>query len=245
MTAGTNGRCFGVGVGPGDPELLTLKAARIIGECRVVAYFQATKRQSNARRVVHDLLRPDQTEMPLVYPVTTEAVAPDVYETLLVDFYDESAKRLAEILDGGGDVAVLCEGDPFFYGSFMYLYSRLSPRYSPEVVPGVSSALAGAAVLGAPLAARDEAFVVLSGVLTADELTSRLAAVDTAVVMKVGRNLEKVRTAVTRAGLLDRAFYVEWATLPQQRTMPLANADPSSAPYFSMVVVPSATATRR
>ena len=168
-----------------------------------------------------------------------------MYETLLVDFYDESAKRIAEVLDGGDDVAVLCEGDPFFYGSYMYLHSRLSARYSPEVVPGVSSALAGAAVLGTPLAARDDAFVVLSGVLGENELASRLADVDSAVVMKVGRNLEKVRAAVRRAGLGDRAYYVEWATLPRQRILPLADADPANAPYFSLVVVPSASAVER
>jgi precorrin-2/cobalt-factor-2 C20-methyltransferase len=239
------GRCYGVGVGPGDPDLLTLKAARIISDCAGVAYFQATQRRSNARQVVRHLLRSEQTEIPLVYPVTTESVAPGVYETLLVDFYDECAKRIVEVLDGGDDVAVLCEGDPFFYGSYMYLHSRLSSHCSLEVVPGVSSVLAGAAALGTPLAARNEAFAVLSGVLPIDELASRLAAADSAVVLKVGRNLDTVRTAVTRAGLLHRAFYIEWATLPQQRSMPLADVEGSSAPYFSMVVVPSATAATR
>lgn len=241
----TTGRCYGVGVGPGDPELLTVKAVRVLEECRVVAYFCASRRESNARRVVQHYLGPQHTEMQFVYPVTTEPVAPSLYETLLVDFYDESAKRLAEVLDEGDDVAVLCEGDPFFFGSYMYLHNRLSARYATEVVPGVSSALAGAAVLGAPLASRNEVFVVLSGVLAAEELEARLISADSAVVMKVGRNLEKVRGAVTRAGLLDRAHYVEWATMPGQRVMPLAEADATTAPYFSMVVVPSVGAPKR
>lgn len=239
------GRCFGVGVGPGDPELMTVKAVRVLEECSVVAYFCATRRESNARRVVQQYLRAHHTEMRLVYPVTTEPVAPDKYETLLADFYDESAKRIAEVLDAGVDVAVLCEGDPLFYGSYMYLHSRLHDSYASVVVPGVSSPFAGGAVLGAPLASRNEVFSVLSGVLPADELVAGIAAADAAVVMKVGRNLEKVRDAVARAGVLDRASYVEWATTPRQRTMPLAEVDGRSAPYFSMVVIPSAGALRR
>lgn len=239
------GRCFGVGVGPGDPELMTVKAVRVVETCPVIAYFCAARRESNARRVVQHHLRPEHTEMRLVYPVTTETVPPGTYETLLVDFYDESAKRLAEVLDEGNDVAVLCEGDPFFFGSYMYLHNRLSGPYATEVVPGVSSPLAGAAVIGAPLACRNEVFSVLSGVLDADELAVRIAAADSVVVMKVGRNLEKVRTAVTRAGVLDRAIYVEWATMPNERVLPLADADPATAPYFSMVVIPSVVAPRR
>jgi precorrin-2/cobalt-factor-2 C20-methyltransferase len=238
------GRCYGVGVGPGDPELLTLKAARVLDACPVVAYFRATRRESNARRVVQDLVRADHVELPLVYPVTTEAVPADEYETLLVDFYDESAKRVAERLDGGDDVAVLCEGDPLFFGSYMYLHHRLAPEYDTEVVPGVSSVLAGGAALAMPLAARNETFTVLSGVLPVDELTARLRHADCAVILKVGRNLPAVRAAVTAAGKLDRAQYVEWASMPDERRMPLAVTDGIRAPYFSMVVIPSAAAQR-
>lgn len=239
------GRCYGVGVGPGDPELLTVKALRVLEQCSVVAYFCATRRESNARRVVQHHLRPDHVEMRLVYPVTTEPVAADTYETLLADFYDESAKRVAEVLDAGVDVAVLCEGDPLFYGSYMYLHNRLHESYASEVVPGISSAFAGAAVLGAPLASRNEIFSVLSGVLPSDQLVAGITGADAVVILKVGRNVEKVRDAVTRAGMLDRASYVEWATTPGERRMPLADVDGISAPYFSMVVIPSAGALRR
>jgi len=240
----TTGRCFGVGVGPGDPELLTLKAARVIDACPVVAYFRASRRESNARRVVQDVLRADHVEIPLVYPVTTEAVPADEYETLLVDFYDESAKRVAERLDGGDDVAVLCEGDPLLFGSYMYLHHRLAPEYSTEVVPGVSSVLAGGAALAMPLAARNETFIVLSGVLPREELARQVRDADCAVIMKVGRNLPAVRAAATEAGKLDRAQYVEWASMPAERRMPLAATDGIRAPYFSMVVIPSAAAQR-
>lgn len=247
MTASrTTGRLYGVGVGPGDPELVTLKAARLIEQVPVVAYFAAIGRDSNARRVVDVRLNGHHRELRLEYPVTTETLPPDVsYETLLVDFYDESAKRVAEVLDDGTDVVVLCEGDPFFYGSYMYLHTRLAPQFETEVVPGVPSIAAGAAVIGTPLACRDEMLCILSGVLPGDELESRLRTADAAVVMKVGRNLAKVRAAVERAGLLDRATYVERATMTTERTCPLADADTASAPYFSMVVIPSAIAPTR
>jgi precorrin-2/cobalt-factor-2 C20-methyltransferase len=241
----TTGRCYGVGVGPGDPELMTLKAVRVFAECRVIASFSAVNRESNARRVAESRLGPEHTEMRFVYPVTTEPVDTATYETLIADFYDETAKRIAEVLDEGVDVAVLCEGDPFFFGSYMYLHTRLSDRYETEVIPGVSSALAGAAVIGSPLASRNEVFTVLSGVLDEDELANRIGAADAVVVMKVGRNLEKVRTAVTRAGALDRAHYIEWATMPVQRVVPLAEVDARTAPYFSIVVIPGVAAARR
>lgn len=242
----TTGRLFGVGVGPGDPELLTLKALRLIESAPVIAYFAAINRESNARRVVTDRLTPAHREVRLEYPVTTERLPAGVsYETLLIDFYDESAKGIAELLDDGVDVVVLCEGDPLFYGSYMYLHNRLSDRFPTQIVPGVPSMVASAAAIGAPLVCQNEVLSVLSGVLPADELTRRLQASDAAVVMKLGRNLPKVREAVERAGLLEHASYVERATMTEQRTMPLADADPATAPYFSMVVIPSRTAPHR
>jgi precorrin-2/cobalt-factor-2 C20-methyltransferase len=153
-------------VGPGDPELLTLKAYRRLREADVVAWFAAVNRESNARRAVAVHLRPGQEELPLTYPVTTERLPAGVsYEGLLAKFYDEAAADIGAQLDSGRDVAVLCEGDPLFYGSYMYLHNRLAAYYEHEVVPGVPSMLAGAAVLGAPLVSLNEMLSVLSGVL--------------------------------------------------------------------------------
>ncbi len=239
------GRLWGVGVGPGDPELVTVKAHRIIGGSGAVAFFAAAGRPSHARAAAASHLRPGQRELALHYPVTTELTAGARYERLLTGFYDQAADRIAAVLAEGIDVAVLCEGDPLFYGSYMYLHNRLAGRYRSEVVPGVPSILAGAAVLGAPLVCRDEMLCVLSGVLPGEELQRRLAAAEAAVVMKLGRNLEKVRACVEAAGLLERAWYVERATMPEQRILPLAEADPARAPYFSIVVIPSAEAPTR
>jgi precorrin-2/cobalt-factor-2 C20-methyltransferase len=245
-TARRPGSLYGIGVGPGDPELMTLKAHRLLRSCDVVAHFAARGRPGNAWTVIAAELRDGQRELRLEYPVTTEAVpAGTSYETLLVDFYDASAKQVAELLDAGLDVAVACEGDPFFYGSYMYMHNRLAGEYATEVVPAVPSFAAGSAALGAPLVCRDEVLCVLSGVLPEDELVARLRTAGAAVVMKLGRNLPKVRAAVERAGLLAHAHYVERATMATERILPLADVDPASAPYFSMVVIPSRTASQR
>lgn len=241
-----SGHLYGVGVGPGDPDLLTVKAARLVAEVPVVAYFAARGRSSRARRVVADLLRPDQREIRIDYPVTTEETGPDhPYEVQLGECYDAAASALAEVLAAGTDVAVLCEGDPLFFGSYMYVHNRLADRFSATVVPGISSPAAGAAALSMPLVCGNEVFSVVSGVMSSEDLKVALANCDAAVVIKLGRNLAKVRAVVESLDLLDRAYYVSRATEPEQATCRLADADPATAPYFSMVVIASATAARR
>lgn len=233
------GRLYGIGVGPGDPELLTLKAVRLLKAAPVVAYFVAKGKKGNAFGIVEAHLESDQTHLPLVYPVTTEALEPPLsYEAIIADFYDTASTLLAQHLDAGRDVAVICEGDPFFYGSYMYLHDRLAARYEAEVVPGVCSMLGGAAVLGAPLVYRNQSLSVLSGVLPEDELRRRLADADAAVIMKLGRNFDKVRRVLGELGLAERALYVERATMANQRIVPLDEVDPMASPYFSLLVVP-------
>ncbi|WP_321844822.1 precorrin-2 C(20)-methyltransferase [Paraburkholderia bannensis] len=233
------GRLHGIGVGPGDPELLTLKALRLIKAAPVVAYFVAKGKKGNAFGIIEDHLEAQQEQLPLVYPVTTEALEPPLsYEAIIADFYDGAAETVAAHLDAGRDVAVICEGDPFFYGSYMYLHDRLAARYEAEVVPGVCSMLGGVAVLGVPLVYRNQSLAVLSGVLPEDELRRRLADADAAVIMKLGRNFEKVRRVLTELGLADRALYVERATMSNQRIVPLDDVDPMASPYFSLLVVP-------
>jgi len=233
------GRLLGLGVGPGDPELITLKALRLLREAPVVGYFVAKGKRGNAFGIIEAHLQAQQTLLPLVYPVTTEALpAPLSYEQVISDFYDEASVQVAEHLDAGRDVAVICEGDPFFYGSYMYLHDRLAQRYEAEVIPGVCSMLGGASVLGAPLVYRNQSLSVLSGVLPAEELKRRLADADAAVIMKLGRNFPKVREVLAELGLDGRALYVERATMANQKIVPLDQVDPQSSPYFSLIIVP-------
>ncbi|AXM96779.1 precorrin-2 C(20)-methyltransferase [Pseudomonas plecoglossicida] len=233
------GRLLGLGVGPGDPELITVKALRLLRDAPVVAYFVAKGKRGNAFGIIEAHLQAEQTLLPLVYPVTTEALpAPLSYEQVISDFYDEASVQVAEHLDAGRDVAVICEGDPFFYGSYMYLHDRLAQRYEAEVIPGVCSMLGGASVLGAPLVYRNQSLSVLSGVLPAEELKRRLADADAAVIMKLGRNFPKVRQVLGELGLDGRALYVERATMANQKIVPLDAVDPQSSPYFSLIIVP-------
>ncbi|UMP01168.1 precorrin-2 C(20)-methyltransferase [Amycolatopsis sp. EV170708-02-1] len=234
------GKLWGVGLGPGDPELMTVKAARLIGEADVIAYHSARHGRSIARSVAEPYLRDGQIEEKLVYPVTTETTDhPGGYEGAIADFYELSAKRLAEHLDAGRDVVVLCEGDPFFYGSYMYMHERLADRYEATVVPGVTSVSAAASVLGRPLVQRDEVLTILPGTLPAPELARRLADTQAAAVLKLGRTFGNVREALAEAGKLDDAFYVERATWQAQRVEPFADVDPESVPYFSLALLPS------
>ncbi|MFF5863403.1 precorrin-2 C(20)-methyltransferase [Pseudomonas sp. NPDC012596] len=233
------GRLLGLGVGPGDPELITLKALRLLREAPVVGYFVAKGKRGNAFGIIEAHLQAEQTLLPLVYPVTTEALpAPLSYEQVISDFYDEASLQVAEHLDAGRDVAVICEGDPFFYGSYMYLHDRLAHRYEAEVIPGVCSMLGGASVLGAPLVYRNQSLSVLSGVLPAEDLKRRLADADAAVIMKLGRNFPKVREVLAELGMDGRALYVERATMANQKIVPLDQVDPQSSPYFSLIIVP-------
>ena len=238
------GRLLGLGVGPGDPELITLKALRLLQSAPVVGYFvakaKANKGQGgNAFGIIEQHLTEVQRRLPLVYPVTTEKLEPPLtYEDVIADFYDTCAAQIALELDAGRDVAVICEGDPFFYGSYMYLHDRLAEQYEAEVVPGVCSMLGCASVLGTPLVYRNQSLSVLSGVLPEEELEQRLRTAEAAVVMKLGRNFDKVRRVLQRLGLAERAHYVERATMDNQHIVPLNEVDPLASPYFSMILVP-------
>ncbi|WP_048876331.1 precorrin-2 C(20)-methyltransferase, partial [Saccharomonospora saliphila] len=226
---------------------MTVRAARLIGEADVLAYHCARHGRSIARSVAEPYLREgDQVEERLMYPVTTETTDhPGGYEGALADFYEESAKRLAAHLDEGRDVVLLCEGDPFFYGSYMHMHERLADRYPAEVVPGVTSVSAAAARTGRPLVERDEVLTLLPGTLPAPELARRLADTDSAAVLKLGRTFGSIRQALSEAGRLDEAYYVERATWQAERVEPFAEVDPESVPYFSVAVVPSPTASAK
>ncbi|GFG75790.1 precorrin-2 C(20)-methyltransferase [Mycobacterium botniense] len=233
------GTLFGVGLGPGDPELVTVKAARVIGDADVVAYHSARHGRSIARAIAAPYLRPGHIEEHLIYPVTTEATDhPGGYAGALQDFYAEATERIAAHLDAGRDVALLAEGDPLFYSSYMHLHTRLTQRFNAVIVPGVTSVSAAAAAIATPLVAGDQVLSVLPGTLSLAELTHRLADTDAAVVLKLGRSYPAVREALSLAGRLGEAVYVERASTPGQRVSPAAEVDATSVPYFSLALLP-------
>ncbi len=210
------GKLLGVGVGPGDPELLTLKAMRALGEADVVAHFAKAGSPSHSRAIVAQHLRHGVTELPLCYPVTTELPACSAgYRDITAAFYDEAAATIAAHLDAGRVVAVICEGDPLFYGSYMHLHARLAPRFATEIVAGVTGMSGCWSAAAMPIAQGDDVFTVLPATLPEAELTRRLADSDAAVVMKVGRHLPKLRRALGRSGRLPHAIYVERGTMPR------------------------------
>lgn len=224
------GTVYGIGVGPGDPELLTLKALRILRACPVVAYPAPETGESLARQIVAGHLPGGQAEIAIQMPIVAARFPAQ-------EVYDRTAEEIAAHLDAGRDVAVLCEGDPFFYGSFLYLFGRMAARYRVEVVPGVSSLMACAAVLGAPLAARNDVLAVVPATLDAEAISARLDACDAAAIIKLGRHFTKVRELLATRGWLDRARYVERATMARQRLLPLDQVVADEVPYFSMVLV--------
>ena len=239
MTGERTGRLYGVGTGPGDPELLTLKAVRALGQADVVAHFAKRGHAGNARKIVDAHWRPEMIELPLAYPVTTEIDKQhDDYKAAIRAFYEESARAVAEHLDAGRTVAVLSEGDPLFYGSYMHLHVRLAHRFPTEVIPGVTAMSGCWSASGLPIVQGDDVLTVLPGTLAEDRLARRLADTDSAVIMKLGRNLPKVRRALTAAGKLNGAVYVERGTMANAMAMPLADKPDDEAPYFALVLVP-------
>lgn len=223
------GTLYGLGVGPGDPELITLKAWKLLRAAPVLAYPAPLAGDSLARAIAAPHLPGGQVEIAIRMPLVAERFPAQAV-------YDQATETLAAHLEAGRDVAVLCEGDPFFYGSFMYLFGRLAERFPTIVVPGVSSLTACAAATGAPLAARNDVLTVLPAPLDEAELERRLADTDAAAIIKLGRHVAKLRRVLDRLGLAGRAHYVEHASRTDQRLLPFTEA-PDDAPYFSMALV--------
>lgn len=231
-----SGRLYGIGVGPGDPELLTLKAVRLVAEAGVIAYpAPADGTDSMARAIAAPHIPAGKTEIVIETPMVPGQFPAN-------DVYDRYADEIADHLKAGRDVAVLCEGDPFLYGSFMYLFGRLAGDFPCEVVPGVSSLGACAARAGQPLVSRNQVLAIVPAPLDEADLEARIAIADAVAIMKVGRHLEKVRSVLDKLGRLETAVYVERATLTDEKVMPLMNVSEDRAPYFSMILARRAEA---
>lgn len=225
-----SGTLYGIGVGPGDPELITLKAHRILKACSVVAYPAPDDGESFARSIVSEFLTSDQKEIPIIIPMRVERFP-------AANVYDEKAKEITVHLSAGEDVVVLCEGDPFFYGSFMYLFERLAGDFNCEIVPGISSLMASAAALQRPLAARNDVLTITPAPLPDEVLFERFNSGDAIAIIKIGRHFARVRNLIEEAGLLYRAGYLERVSLEAQKVMPLSEVGEDKAPYFSMILI--------
>ena len=232
------GKLIGVGVGPGDPGLLTLKAVQALECADVVAHFAKQGNASNARAIVAQYLRPGITELPLLYPLTTEKpTGGSEYRSAIQGFFDDAASAVAAHLDAGRSVAVLSEGDPLFFGSYMHLHVRLMKQYSTAVIPGVTAMSGCWSAVGLPIAQGDDVLTVMPATLEEAELVRRFRQNDPTVVMKIGRNLSKVRRALAAADRLSCATYIERGTMEQERFMALADKRDDEAPYFAIVLV--------
>ena len=232
------GRLVGVGLGPGDPELMSVRADRLVRGAKTVAYFRKAGRAGRARTLIDGLLRADVTEIAMEYPVTTEIPVEDpAYNDALSSFYEDVSADLRARIKAGSEIIVPCEGDPFFYGSFMHLYTRLKDQVRVDVVPGITGMSAAWTASGAPITWGDDVLSVVMATLPEEALARTFAETDALVVMKIGRNMDKVRRALRTAGKFDRAWLVECAAMAEQCVIPLADAEGRRVPYFSIVLV--------
>ncbi|MEV6558798.1 precorrin-3B C(17)-methyltransferase [Nocardia sp. NPDC051756] len=238
------GKLWGVGLGPGDPELVTVKAARVIGQADVIAFHSARHGRSISKGIAAPYMRAGQLEEHLVYPVTTETTDhPGGYQGAIDEFYEQAAERLAGHLAAGRSVALLAAGDPLFYSSYMHMHRRLADRFEAEIIPGITSVSAASAALGTPLVEGEQVLTILPGTMPVDELTRRLRDTEAAAIMKLGRTYPGVRQALSDSGRLDDAYYVERASSTRQRVLRAADVDDADVPYFSITLVPGPTPT--
>ncbi len=225
-----NGTLYGLGIGPGDPDLITVKALKILQSAPVVAYPTLEGGDSLARAIVAPHLSGEQEELPIRIPMAVERKPAQ-------DAYDKAAEDIRALLQSGKDVAVLCEGDPFFYGSFMYLFGRIAEHHPVEVVPGVSSLTACASVLKSPLSARNDILTVLPAPLDNVALEAGIEKADSIAVMKIGRHFSRVRALIEKLNLTEKSLYIERATLENEKILPLMDVEDGAAPYFSMILI--------
>jgi precorrin-2/cobalt-factor-2 C20-methyltransferase len=223
-------KIWGLGIGPGDPDLITLKAHKILQLVDVIAYPELVDGESLVRAIAAPHISGVQEEIVISTPMVVERYPAQ-------NVYDKAALTIGAAVEAGKSVAILCEGDPFFYGSFMYLFARLSEKYPVQVVPGVMSLSACSAELGLPLAARNDVVSVIPGPLDEKVLETQLLATNVAAIIKVGRHLGKIKRVLQKIGATENAHYIERATMKNQRIQPLSHVDDDSAPYFSMIIV--------
>ena len=225
-----SGTLYGVGVGPGDPELMTVKAWRLISTAEVIAYLCANGKESTARDIAKPFIADGTREIAIDMPMRVEREPGEAA-------YDKGAELIATTLDQDQDVVMLCEGDPFFYGSFMYIFERLAEKYKTIVVPGVTSITAAAAAIGQPLVARNEVLKILPATLDAEQLRDELQTCTSAAIIKVGRHFGKVKLILSALDLSSKATAIENATHENQKITAIENIEADNLPYFTTIIV--------
>ena len=232
------GTIYGVGLGPGSVDLMSVRADKLIKSCNFIAFFRKAGRPGHARQIVSEILPENVKEYAMEYPVTTEIPLSDPrYKKIMTSFYDECCRHIKSVIESGDDVCVLCEGDPFFYGSFMHIYERLRFEIPIEVVPAIAGMSAAWTATGLPITWGDNILTILTGTLSEKELVNKISTTDAAVIMKVGQNLNKIRAAITLAERERDAFIVEFAAMSNQSVCKLIEYTKEVAPYFSIIIL--------
>lgn len=231
------GKIICVGLGPGEPELMSVKSDRLIRSAKQIAYFRKSGKTGQARRIIEGMLQDGVDEFPMEYPHTTDIpFQSNEYKTALATFYNECANKLIE-LSQGDDVVVLCEGDPFFYGSYMHLYERLKGRVEQDVIPAIMGMTGCWHSTGQPMTWGDDVLSVLMGTLSEEDLISHISRSDAVAIMKTGANLPKIARALEACGRFDDAWLVKYGTMPNEEVTKLSNADLTACPYFATLIV--------
>ena len=232
------GIIYGLGLGPGNPNLMSVKADRILRQSTNIAFFRKKGRKGHARTIVDTMLPANVIEFVMEYPVTTEIPLDDLaYNQTLSEFYKDCAEHIKTLSEQGTSVSVLCQGDPFFYGSFMHIYTRVKDSHPVEVVPAITGMSAAWTETGAPMTWGDDVLSVVVGTLPEEVLIAKMTQCDALVVMKIGRHLEKVKRALKASGLFERAFLVLHAAMNNSEVQKLSELKEDDTPYFSIIIV--------
>ena len=232
------GKIYGVGVGPGAVDLLSVRAEKLVREAKYIAFFRKAGRAGHARQIASTLLSKDVIELAMEYPITTEIPLSDKrYSEVLSEFYKKYSNKIISLSQTGIDLVILCEGDPFFYGSFMHIYSRVKDKCPVEVVPAITGMSAAWTATDIPITWGDDILTVLMGTLDKTTLENQLQNTNAAIIMKIGRNLPKIKKALERTGRFYDAFIVEYAAMDKQKVQRLSDYNTENAPYFSIIIL--------
>lgn len=232
------GKIYGVGVGPGAVDLLSVRAEKLVREAKYIAFFRKAGRAGHARQIASTLLSKDVIELAMEYPITTEIPLSDKrYSEVLSEFYKKYSNKIISLSQTGIDLVILCEGDPFFYGSFMHIYSRVKDKCPVEVVPAITGMSAAWTATDIPITWGDDILTVLMGTLDKTTLENQLQDTNAAIIMKIGRNLPKIKKALERTGRFYDAFIVEYAAMDKQTVQRLSDYNTENAPYFSIIIL--------